>query len=443
MVGRQCSTRSVIVFCFFSAVSLLVVFSWSTISIQLVALEVHEDSLLIEPSTSSIQPSKRDTISVQPEVHLNDSLQLVEPLVESLTIIQQPKQGNDTTNSSSIEQHQCFARVVATHAQEKLCPKLNPSILYGEVFPINCSDTSNFSVEQYCKNTMSQIYQRLNGNVNGVTFNSSATTTSLDPHYLQCSTPEQYKSLEMPQEWSYYQLIDQSQRLCGLRKMHCQFANKLGRVITRSTNCSYDDLHLPEGSLAREIGDKCAIANDPKADHDAIFRSVVQERHHGRQEAAPRPTDVVVHVRIGDVVDNAHHSVRELLQEPRAFYPETLLKTVYVKPFSYYDKVIPDSILEGTTTVYLVGGVHAGCTQATSLPRLPIKSCMYVHALREYFLTQRKVKSVELRLGRTPDEDVVFMTQSKQFVRGGGGFSRVMGELVEHFGGTVLGREED
>lgn len=405
----QWSTRTVIGFCFFTAISLLIVFSLS-ITIQPVVLEVHLEALIIEPPP-------------QPRAEI---------------IVQQPQQ-------KSSDEPTCFARVKATHSQERLCPRLNSSLIYGEVFPINCNETDTFSVEQDCKYDYGTCptYCKRNSSVTGITFQETAATavTALDPHFLQCSKPEQYMPLEMPNEWSHYQLIDQTQRLCGLRTMQCEFISDLGRAKMRKTNCSYDELRLPEGSLARAIGDKCAIAKYPKKEHDEIFRNVVQERHHTHAQEGPGPTDVVIHIRIGDVVDHSHHSVRELLEEPRAFYPDAYVQTVYVKPYSYYDNVIPDSVVEGAT-VHLVGGTHAGFSKV-ALPRLPIKSCMYVQALQEYFLTQRKARNVKLRLGQTPDDDVLFITQSKQFVQGGGGFSRVMGDLVQGFGGTVMGREKD
>lgn len=408
MVCSQWSTRTVISFCFLTAISLLIVFSLS-ISIQPVVLKIHLEPLIIEP------PPRAETI------------------------IQRPQKDNRLSSEPT-----CFARVKATLSQERLCPRLRSSLIYGEVFPINCNETETFSVEQDCKYDYGTcpVYCKRNNNVTGITFSettTTATTAALDPHFHQCSKPEQYMPLEMPNEWSYYQLIDQAQRLCGLRTMHCEFISDIGRAKMRKTNCSYDELRLPEGSLARAIGDRCAVAKDTKKEHDEIFRNVVQERH--AQLEGPGPTDVVIHVRIGDVVDHSHHSVRELLEKPRTFYPDAYVKTVYVKPYSYYDKVIPDSVVEGAT-VHLVGGTHAGFSKV-ALPRLPIKSCMYVQALQEYFLTQRKAKNVKLRLGQTPDDDVLFITQSKQFVRGGGGFSRVMGELVQGFGGTVLGREND
>lgn len=45
--------------------------------------------------------------------------------------------------------------------------------------------------------------------------------------------------------------------------------------------------------------------------------------------------------------------------------------------------------------------------------------------------------SVEFRMGRPPDDDVIFMAHATHFFQGGGGFSRLIGGLVEHMGGRV------
>ena len=48
---------------------------------------------------------------------------------------------------------------------------------------------------------------------------------------------------------------------------------------------------------------------------------------------------------------------------------------------------------------------------------------------------------VELRLDQVvhhPDEDFYFMAHAKRFVMSAGGFSNVIGHMVEHLGGEVL-----
>ena len=50
---------------------------------------------------------------------------------------------------------------------------------------------------------------------------------------------------------------------------------------------------------------------------------------------------------------------------------------------------------------------------------------------------QSKGFSVETKMGRNPDDDVIFMAHAKHFIRGGGGYSGVVAGLVAQLGGTV------
>ena len=49
------------------------------------------------------------------------------------------------------------------------------------------------------------------------------------------------------------------------------------------------------------------------------------------------------------------------------------------------------------------------------------------------------VETVDIRLNRNPDEDVLVMASSKYFVKSGGGFSRMIAHLVQMNGGKVFG----
>ena len=230
-------------------------------------------------------------------------------------------------------------------------------------------------------------------------------------------------------------------------------------------------MHLPAHSLAIDIGERCRARlrelpvddndddknnNDPKhMEHWRIwFASIVaavRERLQQQQQhtntttttttlrkvvAAPQPHDIVVHVRLGDVIDGSAYSVQELLAAPRPYYPNDN-RTVYVQPFSYYDYHISDALLHAAPRVILVGAAHGGYAVRNTVPRT-VKSCYYVRLLRDYFL-QRGARQVELRLGGTPDEDVLYFSQASYFLPSGGGFARTVGWLIQELGGVVLG----
>lgn len=153
----------------------------------------------------------------------------------------------------------------------------------------------------------------------------------------------------------------------------------------------------------------------------------------------PGASDIVVHLRIGDVVDYTAVSVQQLLDSQRIFYP-TEPNSQYVKTLSFYKSRNMTDLVRKRTVV-LVAAAHAGWN-ATLRPPLPIKSCLYVHSLKNFF-TQLGAASVKLRLGNTPDADMYFMSQANFLVPSGGGYSRVAACFVMHNQGKVfLSRDE-
>ena len=71
-----------------------------------------------------------------------------------------------------------------------------------------------------------------------------------------------------------------------------------------------------------------------------------------------------------------------------------------------------------------------------------IKSCIYVHAVKQFFLSHPGGFRVDVHVGGCPDDDALFYASSKYFAPSGGGFSMRLADVVEHLGGTVLYSQE-
>ena len=126
----------------------------------------------------------------------------------------------------------------------------------------------------------------------------------------------------------------------------------------------------------------------------------------------PGPDSVVVHLRIGDVWEESRYNGQSFYQVPLSFYEQHLGE-------------LPADI----TNAILVGGAHI---RYDSYPR----SSVYIDRVREYF--RGRGFTVQLRLGRTPDDDIIFMTRARYFMQSGGGFSYLLAQMVRRLGGTVL-----
>ena len=162
---------------------------------------------------------------------------------------------------------------------------------------------------------------------------------------------------------------------------------------------------------------------------DLLFQ-LVQERARHKEELLPLPNTLVVHLRLGDVLDSrrVRENVTELLYQQKYCYANIQTHwNAYVKPLSYF----ADSLRNLTSpnnrsysSVVIMGSAHKGQVIFDMVPR---KSCSYTIALQSYF--ERYFANVSLRLGRSPDDDIVFASHAAGYLLSGGAYSRLIQRL--------------
>jgi hypothetical protein len=142
----------------------------------------------------------------------------------------------------------------------------------------------------------------------------------------------------------------------------------------------------------------------------------------------------MVHVRIGDVVDRANHSVEEMLANQTYYYDAHPGEAwnAYVKPMKHF-QAIAASIPPGKKVV-LLAGAHD-----PDHKRNLTKSCIYLHSVSNFFNFLHI--PVTLRVGHDPDSDVSCAAQSSSFAPSGGGFSQLLSEMVVLNGGNIIRTE--
>ena len=150
----------------------------------------------------------------------------------------------------------------------------------------------------------------------------------------------------------------------------------------------------------------------------------------------PARNVTVVHLRVGDVLDGrSSFDTIKSVEDALCNYGHMRRKghihyNIWVRPLSYFDAIhfIRPEHIE------LVAGSHCGSFCASHQ-----RSCDYVHAVASYFRTRFPDTRVSFRIGKDPDDDLVYMSAAHQFVAGGGSFGQeLIAPLVSHFGGTVL-----
>lgn len=150
---------------------------------------------------------------------------------------------------------------------------------------------------------------------------------------------------------------------------------------------------------------------------------------------APPATSLVVHLRTGDVLDQAGLPLRAFLGHYQPLcWQHDLRETgsVYAQPLNYYENIVvpPDvkDVVVVASTAY-----HSPWEKAAEQDN----SRQYIKAISDVFV--QKGYRVTERLNGDADQAFLFCAQARHFVPSGGGFSTMAASVVERLGGTVLG----
>jgi hypothetical protein len=141
----------------------------------------------------------------------------------------------------------------------------------------------------------------------------------------------------------------------------------------------------------------------------------------------PDPDVLVIHLRLGDVIENSAASVEQMLlsgaDPAHNINFKSSIKSVH--------EVLANIQESGLSKVSLRGGSH----QANYY----VKSRVYAGCLKKAI--QHAGYQVQMSLDRTtPDQDFYYMSHATHIVVSTGGYSRLIGKLVQKRGGTIVGR---
>jgi len=168
-----------------------------------------------------------------------------------------------------------------------------------------------------------------------------------------------------------------------------------------------------------------------KANDYSIVQACISEKKQELQLAIPTQDTYVIHIRIGDVMEDKEYSVITMLAKPTYYYelfPGPAFLTVYTKPLSYYEEKRKQLEKYPIKNIIIVAGSHIQSDY--------LKSSEYINCIRLYY--QEAGYHVSLRLGSLPDEDIVFMSYASYFTSSGGGFSEMISQLVKQNGGIII-----
>lgn len=244
-------------------------------------------------------------------------------------------------------------------------------------------------------------------------------------------------------EWKFYRFAD-------LFKHYLDFQTDADEGSNQLLRDRYAGSIMDEYSRISIFRHGKQAASDYK-----LLKEVVEKRISAMTDIPPADA-AVIHLRLGDVLEAAVEPVSDMLREQQYFYRENRNVTpcrceppwqnptgrpllhswnAYVRPLSYFSSID----WRNFSSVVIMGSAHLGL-ETTNAPVSdgvkPVASCEYTYALKTYL--QRLGIRVTMRLGKPPEDDIVFASQARTFVVTGGGFSRLLGKLSAKFGAQVL-----
>jgi len=143
----------------------------------------------------------------------------------------------------------------------------------------------------------------------------------------------------------------------------------------------------------------------------------------------PPPDTLVMHLRLGDVIENSQNEVLDMLaQGGDPWHTNT-----YKSAIKSIDEYLSDIESSGLSKIVIRGGSHD--------PNYYKKSRIYAGCLYRAIETAGYTSATIDLEGMDPDHDFYFMGYAHHFSVSSGGFSRLMGTMVKRHGGRMLGRE--
>ena len=210
---------------------------------------------------------------------------------------------------------------------------------------------------------------------------------------------------------------------CGLYSDNDSY--RLGDMVTSNFRWfdgaqEYHYKNFPN-SLATEYMKK----TNQKKDYN-ILLSIVKKKTKETKDL-PDKNDIIIHLRLGDVVENNSADVITILSTYT--YRDIFSFTNYTPPLSYIKDKIKKINKKDINKLIFVAGSHI---------EMPTpKSCQYIEIIKRYF--ESKGYNVQTRLGRKADEDFIFMCNSRYFIPStNGGYTNLIKKMVEDMGNTVL-----
>ena len=166
------------------------------------------------------------------------------------------------------------------------------------------------------------------------------------------------------------------------------------------------------------IGGEYFTRTSKSRDYDTLYK-IIKEKTQNLEEI-PKEDEAVFHIRAGDVIDWEYSDDIDDLLEGRKHYD---YKKCKIKDYLLNYKKIDDklNLLENISKVTMVSGYHTNEDHT--------RSEIYLSKIKKFL--EGKGLQVSQRINSSADDDFLYMSNSKFFMKSGGRFSELIGEMVK------------
>jgi hypothetical protein len=210
---------------------------------------------------------------------------------------------------------------------------------------------------------------------------------------------------------------------CGLYSNNDYY--RLGDMIIAKERWNDDGQEYHYKNFPNSIATEY-MKNTNKQKNYNILLSIVKQRTKETKDL-PNKNDIVIHLRVGDVVEDNPADVITILSTYT--YKDINSHSNYTAPLSDLDYKISKINQKDIGKLIFVAGSHI---------EMPTpKSCQYIEIVKRYF--EDKGYNVQTRLGKKADEDFIFMCNAKYFVPAtNGGYTNLIKNIVKLMGNLIL-----
>jgi len=212
------------------------------------------------------------------------------------------------------------------------------------------------------------------------------------------------------------------------------YAYRLGDMVKhqdfryRGDGRLWHKIHHPKSIATKYMKIIKTLPKSKQNNNIEVLQKIINEQKYKKYHN--HNTNIVIHIRTGDVIDKQKYSVDQFLSKKRPYIVEGKVRPQhYVKPLSYYKSLLEKIDQLGLDkNIILVTGFHREDDHS--------KSLQYIDKIQKFF--EKNGYLVTTRINHDPDEDFVFISTSKYYIPSGGGFSRLLISMVVSLGGMVI-----